>query len=228
MAVAATAALMLLPVAASAAPATATANVNVRTGPGPGYGVVSVLTSGQRVDVQQCQGTWCLINARGTSGWVASTYLDQRGFGGGTQNLGPVNGGGISIQIPGVVIGNPPPPPPIIVAPGPGPRPPFGGPGPRPPFGGPGNGHGNGPGRPNHRDQACFYSGANFRGDSFCLDEGESMGRLRRGQQVGSIDNPDGLRVRVCTDDNFRGTCRIYTSDARDLGRFNVQSASAN
>jgi uncharacterized protein YraI len=201
VAIAATAAVVLLPAAASAAPAVATANVNVRSGPGTNYGVVGVLTSGAFVDVRQCAGSWCEIGGRGPDGWVSSSYLDIRG--GGTQNLGPVNGGGVNIQIPGISIGignNPPPRP--------GPRPPFPGPGPRPPF------------PPPQQAEACFFENANYRGDSFCIDEGDSMRRLGRWQQVGSIENRDGLRIRVCTEPNFRGQCRIYTSGSRNLGRF--------
>lgn len=218
VAIAATAAVVLLPAAASAAPATATANVNVRSGPGTSYGVVGVLTSGAIVDVRQCAGSWCEISGRGPDGWVSSSYLNMRG--GGTQNLGPVDGGGVNIQIPGISIGignNPPPRPPVNR---PGPRPPFPpphtGPGPRPPF------------PPPHRtSEACFYERANYRGDSFCVQEGDSR-RLSRWQQIGSIENPDGLRVRVCTDMNMRGQCRVYTSGSRDLGRFGGSIASVS
>lgn len=199
VAIAATAAVVLLPAAASAAPAVATANVNVRSGPGTSYDVVGVLTTGAIVDVQDCRGSWCLIEGRGPDGWVSSSYLDQRG--GGTVNLGPAEPG-ISINVPGISIGignnNPPPRPPYPGRPG---RPDF------PP--------------PHHRtSEACFYERANYRGDSFCVDEGDSLRRLSRWQQVGSIENRDGLRVRVCTDENLRGQCRIYTSGSRDLGRF--------
>jgi uncharacterized protein YraI len=208
VAIAATAAVVLLPAAASAAPAVATANVNVRSGPGTGYGVVGVLTSGAIVDVRQCAGSWCEIGGRGPDGWVSSSYLNMRG--GGTQNLGPVNGGGVNIQIPGISIGignNPPPSRPTY--PGRPGRPDF------PP--------------PHHRtSEACFFERANYRGDSFCVEEGDSLRRLNRWQEVGSIENRDGLRVRVCTDENLRGQCRVYTSGSRDLGRFGNFVASVS
>lgn len=218
VAIAATAAVVLLPAAASAAPATATANVNVRSGPGTQYGVVGVLTAGAFVDVQRCAGTWCEISGRGPDGWVSSSYLNMRG--GGTQNLGPVDNGGVNIQIPGISIGigNNPPPPPRPNFPGPGPRPPFPGPGPRPPVPGPGPRPPFPP--PHHASEACFFANANYRGDSFCIDEGDSMRRLSRRTEIGSIENRDGLRIRVCTEENFRGQCRVYTSGSRDLGRF--------
>lgn len=62
-------------VAAMAAPAVATGNVNVRSGPGTGYGVIDTLVRGQRVDVQQCRGSWCYVVKPGPDGWVSSSYL---------------------------------------------------------------------------------------------------------------------------------------------------------
>lgn len=67
--------------AASAAPAYATGNVNVRSGPGTQYGKVDTLGRGERVDVQQCQGSWCYVVKSGPDGWVSSSYL-ARGNGG--------------------------------------------------------------------------------------------------------------------------------------------------
>lgn len=66
---------------AFAAPAVATTTVNVRSGPGPGYGVVDVLSGGDQVDVQQCQGSWCLVSGPGSDGWVSANYLDRGGAG---------------------------------------------------------------------------------------------------------------------------------------------------
>jgi hypothetical protein len=65
--------------AAMAAPASATANVNVRSGPGTGYGVVDVLRRGERVDVQNCRGSWCFVEKRGPDGWVSANYLSRGG-----------------------------------------------------------------------------------------------------------------------------------------------------
>jgi uncharacterized protein YraI len=64
--------------AASAASATATANVNVRTGPGTSYGVVGTLMQGERVNVDQCRGSWCYVERRGQEGWVSANYLTSR------------------------------------------------------------------------------------------------------------------------------------------------------
>lgn len=70
-------ALMATAGAAMAAPAYATGNVNVRSGPSTGYGVVDVMRRGEQVDVQQCRGSWCLVNRRGPDGWVSASYLDR-------------------------------------------------------------------------------------------------------------------------------------------------------
>jgi len=101
--------------AALAAPGFATSNVNVRSGPGSSYRVVDVLQRGQRVDIQQCRGSWCFVSKPGPNGWVSANYLSR--------------GGGVIVRPPVVV--RPP-----IFHPGwnrPPPRPPFPGPGPRPP-----------------------------------------------------------------------------------------------
>ena len=75
------AALALLATAGSAFAATAyaTSNVNVRSGPGTGYGVVDTLRRGERVDVQQCRGSWCYVEKRGPDGWVSASYLGRSG-----------------------------------------------------------------------------------------------------------------------------------------------------
>src|SRR5690606_24582177 len=73
----ATLAVLATTAAASAAPAFATSNVNVRSGPGTGYAIVDALRRGERVDVQQCRGSWCYVERRGADGWVSASYLDS-------------------------------------------------------------------------------------------------------------------------------------------------------
>jgi uncharacterized protein YraI len=205
VAIAATAALMLTP--AMAAPATTNSNVNVRSGPGPSYGVVDTLRGGTRVEVGECRGSWCAISTRSTDGWVSSGFLSRTGGGGGgVEVLGPADPNfGISIGPGGVQIGigapgvNPPP-----GRPGPG-RP---GPGPRPPIVEPSSG------------EVCFFDRSRRRGDSFCMEEGDAIRRLGDwADRISSIDNPDGLEVRVCYEPNFRD-CRTYTSGANTLGDY--------
>ncbi|WDQ99142.1 SH3 domain-containing protein [Devosia sp. J2-20] len=74
VAVATTALVVFLP-AANAAPGTVTTNVNVRSGPGTNYSVVDTARRGERVDVQQCRGSWCYIEKSGPDGWVSANYL---------------------------------------------------------------------------------------------------------------------------------------------------------
>ena len=83
---------------AGAAPAYATQTANVRSGPGTNYRVVDVLRAGDPVDIQTCQGKWCLVRKAGPNGWVSSGLLR------------PASGQGLGPHI-------------IIVPPGPGPRP---------------------------------------------------------------------------------------------------------
>ncbi|AKR56523.1 hypothetical protein GCM10011321_02210 [Youhaiella tibetensis] len=206
LAIAAAGVFTLLPSVASAAPATATSNVNVRST--PGGAVVGVLGSGERVDMQQCQGSWCYIEGRNLSGWVSSNYLSTGRGGGGPQVIGPANPNpnfGISVGPGGVSIGiGQPPVRPI--PPRPGPRPPA----PRPSFG-----------------EVCFYENPGMRGRSFCAESGDRIAQLGRwDSMIGSIENSDGLQVRVCTRPNFRGDCRVYTTDAFNLGRFDGSISS--
>lgn len=69
-------ALLLGASAASAATAFASTTVNVRSGPGTDYRVVDSLRRGERVDVQRCIGSWCLVEKAGPDGWVNANYLD--------------------------------------------------------------------------------------------------------------------------------------------------------
>lgn len=64
---------------AYAATAYATGSVNVRSGPGTDYRVVDQLYRGQRVDVQDCRGSWCRVSKPGPDGWVSANYLSAGG-----------------------------------------------------------------------------------------------------------------------------------------------------
>lgn len=55
--------------------ATATRAVNVRSGPGVGYSKVDVLSSGEEVNITECQGRWCYVEHSGPDGWVSGGYL---------------------------------------------------------------------------------------------------------------------------------------------------------
>lgn len=193
VAVVATAAVVFLP-AAYAAPGTVTGNVNVRSGPGTNYAVIDTVRRGTTVDVQQCEGSWCYIAKPGPDGWVSSSFLSAGG------------GAPVNPQQPGLSFGfstgpNGPtfnfgigtqPQAPVV-------RPPVV----QPVFG-----------------EVCFYDRTRFRGDSFCMESGESVRDLGNwADRISSIDNEDGLQVQVCSEGNFRG-CRTYTTSASSLGDF--------
>lgn len=61
---------------AIAATAYASSTVNVRSGAGTAYPVVDVLRPGQRVEVDYCRGTWCMVEKSGPDGWVNANYLN--------------------------------------------------------------------------------------------------------------------------------------------------------
>ena len=192
VAVAATAVVVFLP-AAYAAPGTITSNVNVRSGPGTNYAVVDTVRRGTQVDVQQCQGSWCYIAKPGPDGWVSSTYLTAAGG-------APVNPQqpGISFGFstgpngPSFNIGVGQPQPPVVVRPVPEPS----------------------------YAEVCFYDRTRFRGDSFCMEPGDSVRSLSDwADRISSIDNADGLSVQVCSESNYRN-CRTYTTSASSLGDF--------
>lgn len=60
---------------AAAFDATATQAVNVRSGPSVSYSKVDVLSSGELVDIKECQGGWCYVEHSGPDGWVSGSYL---------------------------------------------------------------------------------------------------------------------------------------------------------
>ena len=70
-------------------------------------------------------------------------------------------------------------------------------------------------------DSVCFYANTRYRGEGFCLEEGDSVRDLDVwADEISSFDNPDELDITVCTRTRFRGDCRTYTSGARSLGDF--------
>jgi uncharacterized protein YraI len=76
--------------------------------------------------------------------------------------------------------------------------------------------------------EVCFYERTRLRGDSFCLEAGDTSRSLRGGwdDRIASFDNPDGLEVTVCTRTNLRGTCRTYETGARTLGELEGEISS--
>ena len=60
---------------AAAFDATATRAVNVRSGPGVNFSKVDILSSGEAVNIKECQGRWCYVEHSGPDGWVSGSYL---------------------------------------------------------------------------------------------------------------------------------------------------------
>ncbi|SHF66174.1 SH3 domain-containing protein [Devosia limi] len=201
--------------AAFAAPATATSNVNLRSGPGTNYAVVGTLRTGQNVEVIECQDSWCFIEDGNRSGWASSAYLQRFNSGGPSRpqpgqpvpsdpslnfgiTIGPDGKPSINFGI------NQPQVQPPRPGPGPGPRPP------RPPRPQP---------VPPPVAEACFYAEPNYRGASFCLEEGESMARLPRNwnDRIRSVEVLGGATVDICGDANFYGVCQTLESSRSRL-----------
>ncbi|PDT52349.1 MULTISPECIES: SH3 domain-containing protein [Sinorhizobium] len=70
-------ALSLMPVLAEAAEGFATANVNMRSGPSTRYPAVTVIPSGESVEIHGCLADrpWCDVSFYGGRGWVAGLYV---------------------------------------------------------------------------------------------------------------------------------------------------------
>jgi len=83
---------------------------------------------------------------------------------------------------------------------------------------------GVGPGSPpsgSMPGDVCFYSGTNYQGSRFCMDQGELTPYVgpQWNNRISSIRNPDGFTVLVCDDAGY-DICRTYRTSARSLGSF--------
>ncbi len=54
-----------------------TANVNVRSSPGTNGRVVNRLERGDFVNVGECRGNWCYVDAHGGNGWVSGRFIGR-------------------------------------------------------------------------------------------------------------------------------------------------------
>lgn len=200
VALAATAAVVLIPASANAAPGVATASVNLRSGPGTNYQVLGQLSRGQTVEVIDCATSWCQIQVQGRTGYVSRSYIAAGGGGGngfGNGNPPPVIGGG----------GGTPTGKPSIS---------FG-------FGINSNGPSLqvGVNQPQQQSsQVCFYDRTSYRGDVFCLNDGQRIRDLSD-YSVSSIRNQAGYDVTVCSGPSYTGSCRTYVSSTSSLGYLN-------
>lgn len=75
-----------------------------------------------------------------------------------------------------------------------------------------------GHGQPLPRHGACFYEDANYRGEYFCVERGQSFASLPRGfnDRISSIRVFDA-HVRIFQDHDYRGRSREIRGDERDL-----------
>jgi hypothetical protein len=185
---------------AFAAPAYVVANADVYNGPGSQYGSTGqIITRGMNIDAY-CDGSgWCEMKAYNgrLTGWVQQSAV---GF-----NAQP--------QPQPQPVPNPQPWPQPQPQPQPWPQPqPQPWPQPQPP-------------RPQpvpppvyEEAGACFYSERNFRGSSFCVDQGEEYTRLRAwNDRIRSVEVFGGARVDMCTDPNLFGSCVTLRSDTSRL-----------
>ncbi len=78
------------------------------------------------------------------------------------------------------------------------------------------------------RNGACFYVDADFRGESFCLNAGQSLQNVgnRYNDQISSIRIFGNAIVTVFDDENFRGADRTYNRSVPNLGDFNDRITS--
>jgi len=71
------------------------------------------------------------------------------------------------------------------------------------------------------RDGACFFTDYNFRGQSFCLNEGQDASTIPSGfnDRIRSIRVFGRARVQFFNDSNYRGVSGTTTRDISDLRR---------
>ena len=74
------------------------------------------------------------------------------------------------------------------------------------------------------RSGACFYKDNNFRGDYFCLKDGDRWPSMPRGfnDRITSIRVFGRARLRVFADENFSGASLLLDHNVDDLHRIPV------
>jgi hypothetical protein len=81
-----------------------------------------------------------------------------------------------------------------------------------------------GQGRDNEpRNGACFYMDGDNRGDSFCMNAGESKRNLgdRFNDKISSVRVFGRARVVVYENENFGGASKAFARDVSNMGNFN-------
>jgi len=210
-------ALLAGTMAAAAAPATTSSAVNVRNGPASDYRAIGTLARNEIVDVGQCTGGYCQIVGNTISGWVSSQYLVF------AQGAPPRPAPGATWPQPGPQYPQPQRPGPQYPQPGPQ-YPQYPQPGPQyPQYPQPGPQYPQPPRPPivapaGEDAGACFYSERNFRGASFCLDQGETLNAFRTwDNRIRSVEVFGGASVDLCTLRDLYGACVTLRRDTERL-----------
>jgi hypothetical protein len=78
------------------------------------------------------------------------------------------------------------------------------------------------------RDGACFFMDEDYRGDSFCMNAGESQRNVegRFSDKISSIRIFGRARVVVYENESFRGAGQTFSSDTLNLENFNDKITS--
>jgi uncharacterized protein YraI len=172
---------------------TITANVNAYKGPSLDSTFAGTIRANTPVTLDHCESNFCLVQYGTQSIWVEQQYVAQ-----GAQ--------------PQPAPQPQPQPNPGWGWPQPQPDPGWSWP-PQPPRPSPPPVVGDAPG-------ACFYSERNFRGSSFCVDEGESYNRLRNWDNtIRSVEVFGGAQVDLCSESNYAGNCVTLRRDTSRLPR---------
>lgn len=176
---------------AMAFPATSKTALNVRSGPGTKYRVVDALYAGERVNVDRCTKS---------RKWCYVTHKGPDGWVSGKylkrHKGGGHNAGGHKNDKPKFSIE----------------------------FDSDGTFSFKFGNRPSHPPRsypkACFYEHTKFRGRSFCLEEDESIRRLRNNwnDRISSMRVFGNASVTVCEHSRFRGLCRTVGHDVSNFG----------
>ena len=76
-------------------------------------------------------------------------------------------------------------------------------------------------------DGICFYTDANYKGESFCIDSNENMESVDRfNDRISSIRIFGNAEVTVFEDSNYNGSRRTITQDMPHLGDWNDKISS--
>ena len=226
VAIAAAVTIVVAPAMAFTGAGTIVSDVSVHSEAGDEFAVVATARAGEFVSVGDCRSNFCFITRSGEDGWIPEDYVVPYIEGSVQPSPEPDPGQPEPEFDPGL-----PQPEPDPGQPQPDPEPDpgsdngfslefdFGNDGPSIDFG-------IGDDQPDIA-YVCFYERTRMRGQRVCLEQGERAGNLGDfANRISSIDNPFGLRVTVCTDRNFNGSCATVRDSLNTLGDFDDEISS--